>query len=165
VSKTNSLKNLGKNFRKFLVALGAVALPHMAHAQEVGACDWRASARNIVEPWADNTRLFSNGKVRLTLMDTVEPAAGAFHLLIISPPYNELGEPQCAIISRQGSIGFAGLNFNELEAGYDPATGLTFILPGTIYLPEEGFSNSFQMAVTLNQASGDISLDMALGNE
>ncbi len=151
--------------RKFILAAALVIAPHIVQAQEVGDCDWRASARNIAEPWADNSRLFSNGKVRVALLDTLEPAAGAFHLMIISPPYDELGQPQCRVVSRLGTIGFAGLNFNELEAGYDPATGLTFILPGTIYLPEEGFSNSFLLAITLNQASGEIAFDMALGNE
>ncbi len=150
---------------KWVFAAFLALFAGMATAQEVHECDWRASARNLVEPWGDNMRTFANGHVRLALLDTVEPTAGALHLLVISPPYGVLGEPQCRVISWRGSIGFAGLNFAALEASYDPASGLTFTLPGLIYLPEQGFANSARLSFTLNQASGEIFIELELGRE
>lgn len=150
---------------KWFLILALTFAAGLAQAQELGECDWRASAYNIAEPWEENTRLFSDGKVRLALLDTLEPAAAAFHLLIISPPYNEMGEPQCRVLSHSGTLGWAALHFNELEAGYDPKAGLTFILPGMIYLPEHGFSNSFLLGLTLNQATGEILTQVQLGHE
>ena len=93
--------------------LGALATP--AAAQEAVPCDWAARADGIVEPWEDNTATFANGAVRLALIDTVEPAAGAFHLLILSPPLGELGERQCRTLGI-GGMGFAGLDFASLQA-------------------------------------------------
>ncbi|CAN0606350.1 unnamed protein product, partial [Ectocarpus sp. 12 AP-2014] len=77
-------------------------------AQSVGDCDWRASAQALVEPWdaPENTRTFANGDVRLAIIDTIEPAAGAFHLIILSPPYDEVGGRQCQVVSTNSSVGF-----------------------------------------------------------
>ena len=147
---------------RFGVMALLTCLPVIGAAQEVAECDWRASAQSIAEPWEANTRTFANGAVRLALLDTVEPAAGAFHLLILSPPYGETGERQCRVISREGTMGYASLDFAALEAGYDPAKGLTFTLPGVLYLPEESFSNSLRLTLTLNQATGEITLAQEL---
>lgn len=148
-----------------LLALAVTALSSTAMAQSVGDCDWRASAQNIVEPWEQNSRRFANGNVRLALLDTVEPAAASAHLLVISPPYGETGEPQCKVISLDGTLGFAGLDFSALKAAYDPSVGLIFSLPGMLYLPEKGFSNSLILNFTLNQATGEIATRMDLGRE
>ncbi len=159
----NSSKGFSMNFRKFLAVFAMTVTPMLATAQEVGECDWRSSARNIGEPWADNTRTFSNGKTRLALLDTIEPAAGSIHLLIISPPYDELGSPQCKVISHFGSVGFTGLEFSQLEASYDPSTGLTFVLPGAIYNPDNGSNIPTFLGLTLNRAPGVITTEMAAG--
>ncbi|MCI2399726.1 hypothetical protein [Aliiroseovarius subalbicans] len=148
---------------RWLAALALLAAP--AAAQNVEDCDWRASARNLVEPWDETSRTFSNGKVRLALLDTIEPAAGALHLLVISPPYAELGDAQCKVISWAGSVGFSGLLFDQLEAHYDPTTGLQFAMPAIIYMPEDGFVNSTVLNFTLNQATGDINAWVNLGGE
>ena len=148
-----------------LTTLAVSMLATGAVAQTVGECDGRASAQNIVEPWEKNSRSFANGNVRLALLDTVEPAAAAIHLLVISPPYGETGEPQCRVISLDGALGFAGLDFAALKASYDPSVGLIFSLPGMLYLPEEGFSNSLVLNFTLNQATGEIAARMDLGRE
>ena len=126
-----------------------------ALAQEIFDCDWRASARNIAEPWADNTRTFSNGKTRLTLIDTVEPAAGSYSLMILSPPHDVLGSPQCKLIGRGGGLGYSGLVFEQLEAAYDPARGLIFTLPAMIYLPEENFVNGTLLTVIPSSSATD----------
>jgi hypothetical protein len=136
-----------------LVAL--CALTGAASAQTVDAClDYRTSAAALVEPWELNTRLFANGAVRLAVMDTVEPAAGAFHLMILSPPYDELGSRSCTVVSGGDGVGFAGLTLNGMAADYDPAVGLIFRLPARRYVPETGGFADAMLRVTLNQATG-----------
>ncbi|NOX74971.1 MAG: hypothetical protein GXP03_15575 [Alphaproteobacteria bacterium] len=134
-------------------------------AQVISDCDWEASAWNLVEPWAENSRTFSNGATRLAVLDTVEPAAGAMHLLILSPPYDPLAGRQCKVLSWFKGMGFAGLNFSDLKAGYDPSRGLLFELPVQIYDPETSFSNSAIVFFELNQATGVITTDIELGRE
>ena len=141
-----------------LAALALLAAP--AAAQEVLDCDWQAGARNIPEPWEAHTRTFANGQTRLAVLDTVEPAAGAFWLLVLSPPYSELGDRHCAVIGR-GGMGFAGIDFGALDAGYDPARGLIFTLPVTVYDDATGGVAPDVLTVVLNQATGRI--DTRLG--
>mgnify|MGYP000713528392 CR=1 FL=1 len=149
--------------KALIAALALLATP--ATAQEVVECDWRATAAALAEPWEDNSATFANGAVRIALLDTIDPAAGALHLLVLSPPFNELGDRQCRVVSHGQGVGFAGLYFSELEAGYDPAKGLTFSVPVQIYLPEESFSNGGQLHIALNQSTGAIAVDLELGNE
>ncbi|HHB80751.1 MAG TPA: hypothetical protein ENK83_03250 [Aliiroseovarius sp.] len=141
---------------KWIFAFMLALIAGGAAAQEVSDCDWRASARNIGEPWEQNTRTFSNGKTRLALLDTPEPAAGAFHILILSPPYDELGVRQCKVVSASAGIGFYGLDFTGLQAQYDPAIGLGFAIPGQSYVPETDGSAAMYLLITLNQATGQI---------
>ncbi|MCO6384978.1 hypothetical protein [Oceanicola sp. 502str15] len=137
-----------------------------ARAQELSDCgDFRTDARNIPEPWEASTRTFANGEVRLVLLDTIEPAAAPYHLMILSPPYDEVGGRQCKVLSRDGRSGWAGVQFDLLEAGYDPATGLTLTLPAMIWLPEKNFVNSTLLTITLNQSTGEIGVTQQLGNE
>ncbi|WP_233517022.1 hypothetical protein [Pseudotabrizicola alkalilacus] len=131
-----------------------LALP--VAAQDVAECDWRAAAQAIAEPWAANTATFANGAVRLAVMDVLEPAAGAYHLLILSPPRSELGERQCRVMSADGSFGFAGLSVVGATASYDPATGLTVSLPAKRWSEGDVFTDT-RLLVTINQASGAIS--------
>ncbi len=143
---------------KVFLGLVFTVLAGVAQAQSVGECDWRASAYNLVEPWEQNTRTYANGAVRIAVLDTLEPAAGAFSLLVISPPYGELGEPQCQIISISDSIGFYGLTFSGIQAQYDPAVGLGFAIPGAEYLPEDETTGyrPIYLLFTLNQQTGEI---------
>jgi hypothetical protein len=132
-------------------------LPLTVQAQTIGSCDdWRTSAALLAEPWEANTRTFAEGAVRLALIDTYEPAAGAFHLLILSPPYDELGFSQCALVSNAEGAGFAGLDVSATEAAYDPATGLTFTIPATRWIMESDSYVPAVLTVTLNQATGAI---------
>lgn len=140
---------------RFITLLLAL-LPLNATAQEVLPCDWQASSQALVEPWEDNTRLFANGKVRIALLDTIEPAAGAFYLLILSPPYDELGGRQCRVIGASQSIGFGGLSLEGMQAGYDPSLGLTFALNANRYDPETSLFPPVKLMVNLNQSTGDI---------
>lgn len=135
-------------------AVSALAVP--ACAQTVTSCDrWEARADNLAEPWEEMSRTFANGAVRIAVLDGVEPAAGALHLLILSPPYSELGERQCAMISYRGN-GFAGIDFAALTAAYDPETGLGFDVPVRIYDADSADFLPVGLGFTLNQATGQI---------
>jgi hypothetical protein len=45
---------------------------------------------DILEPWEDYVSTFSNGAVRVAIIDLVEPSVAAYKLLVMSRPYNEL---------------------------------------------------------------------------
>lgn len=138
-------------------AVLALAGATAAEAQEAFPCnDYRSNAFSVAEPWEANTRLFAKGEVRLAIIDTIEPAAGAFHLLILSPPYDELGGRQCAVVSGATGSGFAGLDLTEMVAGYDPSVGLTFAIPATRWVPDSDDFMPAVLSVTLNQATGAI---------
>ena len=142
--------------RLSLAAL-CLVLPLVGHAQTVGPCEgWTVSAENLAEPWAENTRVFANGAVRLAVLDTVEPAAGSYHLMVLSPPEDELGLRQCRLVSAEGGMGFAGVLFSELTAAYDPATGLGLDLPVVLYIPDLDHFQPVGLGLTINQATGAI---------
>lgn len=126
-------------------------------AQTANFCDgWWASARNIPEPFDQHTRTYANGEIRVILLDTIEPALGAFHLMVIAPPYDELGSRNCAVISQSEGLGFAGMFFDQIGASYDPASGLTIRLPIERFAPNTGGTDPAILAVTINQALGTI---------
>lgn len=141
---------------RYLAVFLALSAP--AWAQGVIGCDgWQASARNIAEPWDRHSRLFANGAIRVTLLDTVEPAAGAFYLMVLAPPYDDLGGRNCGIVGEgDGSIGFAGLFFDQMDAAYDPARGLTLRAPVSRIAPSTGGFDPAILAVTIDQAAGTI---------
>lgn len=146
------------------LALSSDAFVSPSLAQSVGDCDWRASAQALVEPWdaPENTRTFANGDVRLAIIDTIEPAAGAFHLIILSPPYDEVGGRQCQVVSANSSVGFTGLTLDGMTSAYDPAIGLTFTLEAGAYDPNTG-GLPRTLTVTLNQATGGITANLQGG--
>ncbi|MBU2992607.1 hypothetical protein Q4555_08140 [Octadecabacter sp. 1_MG-2023] len=131
-------------------------------AQTAFPCDWQARADAIVEPWEDYSRTFADGKVRVALLDTIEPAAAAMYLLILHPPYDELSGRTCTVVGLDEGLGYAGMFFEDLDASYDPATGLTFTIPAIIYLPEQSFQNSALLSITVNQSSGDVAVTQEL---
>ena len=141
-----------------ILTLMSVLIAAPATAQMAQFCDWVARADGLVEPWEDHTRTFANGNVRLALMDTVEPAAGSFHILIISPPLNELGERQCKTVGMSENIGFSNVDFRSLEADYDPATGLIFRFDIETYNGE--YPVPGRLKISLNQATGDIRAEL-----
>lgn len=137
-----------------MIALLCLATP--AFAQTVSDCDWRASAQALIEPWDANSRTFANGQTRLAVTDTIEPGAGSLHLVILSPPYDELGGRQCKVVSLDNAIGFAALNFSALSAGYDPAQGLLFDVPVQVYDAPSGDILPNWLSLTVNQATGQV---------
>lgn len=131
--------------------LGVLAAP--AAAQEAVPCDWAARAELIAEPREDNTAAFANGAVRRTLIDTVGPAAGGFHLTILPPPPGEPDGRQCRRPGI-GGMGFAGPGFATLQADCDPARGLIFTLAAA---RRDGAD--FRLATlefSLNEATGGV---------
>jgi len=147
-------------FRSIMTALPivlAIGLAVPAAAQGTLECDgWQASARNIPELVSANTTTFANGEIRVTLLDTVEPAAAAFYLMVIAPPYDELGSRNCAIVAGDGGMGLAAVIFAQIGASYNPASGLTVRVPVHLFAPATGGFDPAILAVTINQATGTI---------
>ena len=143
---------------RILTVLATIVFALPAAAQSLIGCQgWQGHAQAIPEPWENHTRTFSNGNVRVALLDTIEPANGAFYLLILTPPFDELGGRTCEIIAEgDGQQGFNGLFFDQLEASYDPATGLTLRVPVSRFLWQTSETAMATLAVTINQATGDI---------
>lgn len=148
---------------KWLIPLLLLATP--AAAQSVSLCDWQALAQALVEPWEENTRVFANGNVRLVAIDTVEPANGAAYLLVLSPPRSELGERQCCVVGFSDQLGFAAIYFDRLKADYDPAVGLMFDVPVQIVTADASFFKGGLLSLTLNQSTGAMMTNMALGRK
>lgn len=141
---------------KYLMAGGLMLAASQVTAQQVLPCEWQARADAIVEPWEENTRTFATGDVRLALLDTVEPAAGSYHILVVSPPFGELGDRQCRTVSMSEGVGFSGVDFSSLKAAYDPSFGLVFSLDVRRFDPETSDFVPAGLVFTLNQATGFI---------
>jgi hypothetical protein len=140
-----------------------LAMP--AAAQQVLPCDWQARADTIVEPWEDHTRTFANGDVRVALLDVIEPALGSYYLLVLSPPFDEVGGRQCRVIGFDGGVGFTFLEFDTISADYSAERGVELQMLGRIAAPEYDFTNAVNLWVIINQSSGEISTFMELGSE
>ena len=142
--------------KSLLIAAIALPIASSAAAQSVIECDWQASSQALIEPWEDHSTTFADGAVRLAMLDTIEPAVGAMHLLVLSPPYDEVGSRQCKTIGTFESVGFSGIMWDGLTSGYDPDVGLIFEVPVSRYDPvTDGFPTSL-LSFTLNQATGEI---------
>jgi hypothetical protein len=84
------------------LAFAPAALAAPATAQSVSNCfvepspdtnpclSYSVSPLDILEPWEDYVSTFSNGAVRVAIIDLVEPSVAAYKLLVMSRPYNEL---------------------------------------------------------------------------
>lgn len=127
-----------------------------AKAVTVTACDGLASVRAIAEPWEANTRTFANGAIRLVVLDTIEPAAAAFHLAILHPPRDELGSPMCTLVSASEGTGFGGMGIGPATPAYDPSRGLTVSLPVSLYDADTADFVDGVLSVTINQATGQV---------
>ena len=149
--------------RTCLLAMALLAAP--LAAQEIHDCDWRASAAALAEPWESHTRTFADGAVRVALLDTIEPAAGSYYILILSPPYNEIGDRTCKVVGLGSGVGYRILYFEDLAASYDPSRGLTVSLPGRLYDPALDLGDALILNVTINQSTGEIVAAHTPGNE
>lgn len=148
---------------RFVVPLLFVSAP--VWAQNVGHCGWQASAQALVEPWEENTAMFANGAVRLAAIDTVEPAVASAYLLVLSPPFGDLGERQCRLIGYTADTGFAGLDFKNLASDYDPTVGLKFDLAVQVIDPETALAKGAHLVITLNQSTGLMTVGLSAPRE
>lgn len=140
---------------KRLLTMALLAASPVA-AQEVRDCDEMAAVEAVPEPWADHTQTFAGGQVRLAVIDTLEPAAAAVQLVILSPPFDELGVRQCKMVGSEGGLGFGGMTLDGIESSYDPETGLTWGVPVRVYDESAGGFFDTYLWVTLNQSTGAI---------
>ena len=123
-------------------------------------CDWLRDMRVIMEPWEQHTRTFYRGQVRVSLGDSVEPAWGSFHVLILLPdPEDELGGRKCVAINQGNGMGFSKVDWEGLQADYDPATGLSLTFRYAVYDPDTTGHSAWRRArVLLNLARGQVTV-------
>lgn len=139
------------------LAVWATCAATVVGAQTVEDCDWRASAEAIAEPWEFNTRSFANGAVRLALADTLEPAAGALHVVVLYPVAEEDGGYRtCKVVSYDSSMGFAGVLFEDMAASYDPALGLLWVMDVQVFDAVTAELEPRILGISLNQATGAV---------
>ncbi len=124
-----------------------------AHLRE---CDDLSRAEFIAEPWEENTATYAKGAVRIAVLDAVEPAAAAFRLLILSPPNDEVGMPQCRMVEPSDGNGYAAIDFAGRDSSYDAAKGLTVTIPVQWYSDVEGDDGRHLLQITINQGTGEI---------
>lgn len=139
-----------------------------AFSQSVGDCGEWTSVRNLPEPWENSIATYADGKVRLAILDTLEPAAAAVHLMVLSPPLNELGERQCKTVSFSGPpdsegwpSGFMSVDFAGRQAAYNPQTGLQIVFPIQVFNPDTADGDHGELSVTINQHSGEVTAEVA----
>ena len=122
-------------------------------AQIVQSCqDFGALDLNIVEPAAENSKDFANGKTNISVINT-EISNGAYHILVTSPPFDDKGVPTCQIISDITNDGFEKILMPMLEADYDPTKGLSFDVP---VQPLGDSSKTVRLLIDLNQSNGKL---------
>ena len=140
----------------------AALLPCAVPAAEVRDCVGpETHAWKIAEPWEDATRTFANGEVRIAVLDTVEPATTPFHLMILSPPRDELGLRRCRVVSMAvnpagAASGFAELSLDGMASHYDPNMGLLLDLPAAVFNPVTTGFDPATLRVVVNQATGAV---------
>jgi len=142
-------------FRSALFPLACLTAAPVV-AATVTDCDIRASAQFIAEPWDQNTATFAEGAIRLAVIDMKEPAGAPSYLMVLSPPFNEVGERQCRLIEAQPHLGFYQIDVQTIVAEHDPETGLTLRIPVTDYGDGAPNPPPFPLTVTINQASGEV---------
>lgn len=148
--------------------LAAALLPGLAQAQIVQDCrdaDWTANPANIAEPWAEQSRSYANGAIRIALIDTGgEPVCCAAHLLVLSPAGGQDGPAYraCRLVSGAAGQGFFDLDIPGTTASYDPARGLLLSVPVAHWTEavEMGRPPIWErMEVRVNQATGTVEVE------
>lgn len=141
---------------RLFAALMLTAQP--ALAENVRDCDTSDRVELIAEPWEENTATFSNGAIRVAVLDRVEPAVASMHLLVLTPPTNEAGMRVCKVISADAAgKGFAFIDFVHRKVGYDPAAGVTVEMEVT---PADPAVARGRLLVTMSQDRGRVTARM-----
>ena len=129
-----------------------------AMAQQVTDCTMEGvDIRTLAEPWEENSRTFANGDVRIAVMDTWDPANYPMHLIILfmHPDSIEAEGRTCIQVSDENGWGFQNMFLREMKTTYDPAKGLTFIVP-VERSNGDGTVTKLTLWATLNRASGQV---------
>ena len=151
-------------YRLMLAAMTLLVLAAPASALSIRDCAddaATASAWNLAEPWEKNTKLFSNGAVRVALIDTGgEPVCCSWHLLILSPNKDEQAEYRsCHLVNDHEGLGFVAIDFAKLSASYDPKKGLLISFPYALYNDEGGPQKQGVGKVRINSADGNVTAE------
>jgi hypothetical protein len=147
---------------KFLTLATVLAAP--VAAQQVQPCGnggdfpFETTAMAIAEPWEANTRSFADGDIRIAVMDTWEPALGAYYLMVLfwSGADTEADIRYCSLVSN-GSLGFVSMTLDGLTSRYDPALGLVLSVPTTFYNPSDDELEEGVLEVVLNRKTLEVS--------
>ena len=146
---------------KILLILASLLWGSAAFAQRVQPCfdgdriPYRASAEAVAEPWEENTRSFAEGKVRIAVMDTGEPAYGAYYLMVMYWPGGDGALRICDLVS-QGEVGFVGMTLNGMEAGHKAGLGLVLKVPTSFYNPVEDEFEEGVIEVLVDRAANQV---------
>lgn len=145
-------------FYKVILAAGFCTAISPAFAQEVSPCpDSGFPIDAVAEPWAENTRSFANGAVRLVMLAYEDPAAAPFHLALLFPTRDNFPMEGRKCVQISGTWGgFYALSFQDLQARYDPALGLTFSIPAEIYDDSLEGPRAVVLEISYNQSTEDV---------
>lgn len=135
-----------------ILAAAAVAFATPSVAVETRDCDtFEANAQNV--NWADPTRVFANGAIRLIALDTEEPVCCSAHLMVLHPAADE---PflACTLVSQRDGSGWAAIRLRNATANYDPAQGLAITVPVGLY--NGAGTDPGQITITVNQSAGTV---------
>lgn len=151
--------------RLFLTTLIAFLVPLGAAAQVVRDCAdaprHLSAVHAMAEPFADNTRTYANGAIRLVVIDTVEPACCTHHLVVLHPDADGMFR-QCSLVSLGNASGADAWSFVDLKrarASYDAQLGLKITLPASLYDFNTGGSVPTAFAIRVNQATGRVTIE------
>ncbi|NOR63209.1 MAG: hypothetical protein GQ535_12045 [Rhodobacteraceae bacterium] len=132
-----------------------------AEAQQVQPCfegqniPYQVSAAAIAEPWEANTRSFADGDIRITVMDTWEPALGAYYLMVMFWAGADADIRNCSLVSN-AELGFVSMTLEGLVSKYDPAKGLVLSVPTSFHNPAEGTNENGMLEVVVNRQKAEV---------
>ncbi len=112
----------------------SVGLASAPHAQEVWPCNQKNSVpinrvENMVEPWAENTRTYRQGKVRVALLSRGEHKNGAFYLLVLTELGEGKGTRACWVVGHQPWEGYEAIDFQGIAPYHNGANELILTFP------------------------------------
>jgi len=132
-----------------------------AEAQQVRPCfegqniPYQASAAAIAEPWEANTRSFADGDIRIAVMDTYEPALGAYYLMVMFWG-SDAGFRTCNLVSN-AELGFVSMTLEGMTSDYDAARGLVLSVPTSFHNPATGSNENGTLEVVINRQTAEVS--------
>lgn len=159
---TRPRPRLAAFLRRLAPAALLLALGAPLQAQVVWDCaPDLAQARNIAEPWEQNTLTLADGEVRLAVIDAIEPGAVPFHLMVLTPPYDEHGARRCHLVSATADVfGFSALTLDGIVVRALPDGTLDLDLGAGIWNDSDGSVAPARLHLTLDPARGTLSARM-----